>query len=39
MSDPEIVNEVLAAYQNRESHPTPEPLGPPDRAAFVRALQ
>ena len=35
MSDPEIVNEVLAAYQNRESHPAPEPLGPPDRAAFV----
>jgi 2-polyprenyl-6-methoxyphenol hydroxylase-like FAD-dependent oxidoreductase len=38
MSDPEIVNEVLAAYQNRESHPAPESLGPPDRAAFVAQL-
>jgi 2-polyprenyl-6-methoxyphenol hydroxylase-like FAD-dependent oxidoreductase len=38
MSDPEIVNEVLAAFQNRESHPASEPMGPPDRAAFVRQL-
>ena len=38
MSDPEIVNEVLAAYQDRENHPAPEPFGPADRAEFV-ALQ
>ena len=39
MSDPEIINEVLAAYQNRDSHLAPEPMGPADRAAFVGALQ
>jgi 2-polyprenyl-6-methoxyphenol hydroxylase-like FAD-dependent oxidoreductase len=38
MNDPEIVGEVLAAYQDREQRPAPEPLGPPDRAAFVAQL-
>ena len=38
MSDPEIVNEVLAAYQDRENRPAPEPFGPADRAEFVAQL-
>ena len=39
MGDPEIVNEVLAAYQDRDKHVPPDPMGPPDRAAFVSALR
>jgi 2-polyprenyl-6-methoxyphenol hydroxylase-like FAD-dependent oxidoreductase len=38
MGDPAIVNEVLAAYGARDSHPPVEPLGPADRATFVAAL-
>jgi 2-polyprenyl-6-methoxyphenol hydroxylase-like FAD-dependent oxidoreductase len=38
MGDPAIVNEVLAAYSARDSHPPVDPLGPPDRASFVAAL-
>ena len=29
MTDPEIVAEVMAAYQDRENHAPPDPLGPP----------
>ena len=28
MSDPEIVNDVLAAYHDRENRPAPESFGP-----------
>jgi 2-polyprenyl-6-methoxyphenol hydroxylase-like FAD-dependent oxidoreductase len=38
MNDPEIVAEVLAAYQDRENRPVPEPMGPADRAEFVAQL-
>jgi 2-polyprenyl-6-methoxyphenol hydroxylase-like FAD-dependent oxidoreductase len=38
MNDPEIVNEVLAAYHDRENRPAPEALGPADRAEFVAHL-
>jgi 2-polyprenyl-6-methoxyphenol hydroxylase-like FAD-dependent oxidoreductase len=38
MGDPEIVNEVLAAYGSRDTHPPVEPLGPTDRASFVAVL-
>lgn len=41
VSDPEIVAEVLAAYQDREHRPVPPPLGPATRAellAQVRAV-
>jgi len=38
MNDPEIVNEVLAAYQDRANRPAPESFGPGDRAEFVAQL-
>ncbi|MGH8976697.1 MAG: FAD-dependent monooxygenase [Acidimicrobiia bacterium] len=38
MNDPEIVNEVLAAYHDREHRPAPESFGPADRAEFVAHL-
>ncbi|HWS47114.1 MAG TPA: FAD-dependent oxidoreductase, partial [Acidimicrobiia bacterium] len=37
MSDPEIVNEVLAAYQDRDNHPEMPLLGP-DRAELLALL-
>ena len=38
MNDPQIVNEVLAAYQDRANRPVPESFGPADRAEFVAQL-
>ncbi len=38
MADPEIVNEVFAAYQDRENRPGPPVLGP-DRDAMLLQLQ
>jgi 2-polyprenyl-6-methoxyphenol hydroxylase-like FAD-dependent oxidoreductase len=37
MQDPAVVNDVMAAYQNRENNPAPEPLGP-DRDALLESL-
>jgi hypothetical protein len=34
MEDPEVVGDVLAAYQDRDKRPSPIPLGP-DRAALL----
>jgi 2-polyprenyl-6-methoxyphenol hydroxylase-like FAD-dependent oxidoreductase len=37
MEDPEVVGDVLAAYQDRDNHPAPVPLGP-DRAALLERI-
>jgi 2-polyprenyl-6-methoxyphenol hydroxylase-like FAD-dependent oxidoreductase len=37
ISDPEVVADVLAAYQDRDNHPEPETLGP-DRAELIERL-
>lgn len=39
IGDPEIVAEVLAAYQDRENRPEPPPLGPPTRAALLTDMR
>jgi 2-polyprenyl-6-methoxyphenol hydroxylase-like FAD-dependent oxidoreductase len=39
MGDPDIVNEVMLAFQNPDAHIPPDPMGPPDRDAFVAQLQ
>jgi 2-polyprenyl-6-methoxyphenol hydroxylase-like FAD-dependent oxidoreductase len=38
MADPEVVADVMAAYQDRDNHPVPEPLGPdrPEMLALIR---
>jgi 2-polyprenyl-6-methoxyphenol hydroxylase-like FAD-dependent oxidoreductase len=38
MGDPEIIGEVMKAFQERDTHPPIEPMGPPVRDAFVAAL-
>ncbi|MET1001277.1 MAG: FAD-dependent oxidoreductase [Acidimicrobiia bacterium] len=38
ISDAEVVAEVMAAYQDRENHAPPDPLGPPDRATVLEHL-
>jgi 2-polyprenyl-6-methoxyphenol hydroxylase-like FAD-dependent oxidoreductase len=38
MSDPAIIAEVMTAFQHRDEHPPPDPMGPADRAAFIAAL-
>ena len=37
MEDPEVVGDVLAAYQDRDNRPAPVPLGP-DRAALLERI-
>ncbi len=37
MEDPEVVGDVLAAYQDRDNHPAPVPLGP-DRAGLLARM-
>jgi 2-polyprenyl-6-methoxyphenol hydroxylase-like FAD-dependent oxidoreductase len=37
MADPEIVNDVMAAYQDRDNHPEPPVLGP-DRETLLPTL-
>jgi hypothetical protein len=37
MQDPAVVADVMAAYQDRDNHPEPPPLGP-DRAELVGRL-
>ncbi len=38
MQDQEVVGDVLAAYQDRENHPAPVPLGP-DRAELLSNMR
>jgi 2-polyprenyl-6-methoxyphenol hydroxylase-like FAD-dependent oxidoreductase len=37
MADTEVIADVMAAYQDRDNHPAPPPLGP-ERAELVAAL-
>jgi hypothetical protein len=38
MADADVVADVMAAYQDRDNHPTPVPLGP-DRDAMLQTLR
>jgi 2-polyprenyl-6-methoxyphenol hydroxylase-like FAD-dependent oxidoreductase len=37
MQDPAVIADVMAAYQDRDNHPAPEPLGP-ERAEMVELI-